>query len=97
MQDCDLALRAFGVVYDHGGRMVPALANRSGHRNYAAGRNTEGWGGLRIKNLLVEEKRRWLHKHALSAKASRTKERLVAIALAELSDDSSLDLSDINE
>mmetsp|Transcript_54369 Transcript_54369/g.63537 ORF Transcript_54369/g.63537 Transcript_54369/m.63537 type:complete len:104 (-) Transcript_54369:275-586(-) len=42
MQDCDLALCAFGVVYDHGGRMVLALENRSGHQNYAAGRNTKG-------------------------------------------------------
>ena len=46
IQDCDLVLHAFGVVHDYGGRMEPALANRSGHQNYLAGRNTKGWGGL---------------------------------------------------
>jgi len=97
IEDCDLALNAFGVVYEHGGRMVPALANRNGNRNYAAGRNTVGWGGLRIKNVLMEEKRRWLHKHALEAKAERTKECLVALALTDFSDDSSSDSDGIIE
>ena len=49
VQDCKKALFAFGLVYEHGGGMVPGLANRNGHRNLAAGRNTDGWGGARIK------------------------------------------------
>ena len=83
MHDCDLALRAFGVVYEHGGKMVPGLANRNGHRNHAAGRNSEGWGGIRVKNLLVEEVNRWLHNHAISAKADRTETVLANLAFAD--------------
>ena len=52
--------------------MVPNLANRSGHRNLAAGRNTTGWGGVRVKNLLREEVKRWLHPDAVDAKRERT-------------------------
>ena len=44
MDDCDRALAAFGIVHRAGGKMVPQLANRSGHRNHAAGRNSTGWG-----------------------------------------------------
>ena len=53
--DCDKVLRAFGTVFRNGGKMVPGLANRSGHRNHVVGRNNEGWGGARVKNVLVEE------------------------------------------
>ena len=60
--------------------MVPGLANRNGHRNLAAGRNTDGWGGARIKNLLVAEIGRWLHADALSAKNSRTTDLIVQLA-----------------
>ena len=87
IQDCDRALRAFGEVYAHGGKMVPGLASRNGHRNHAAGRNTAGWGGVRVKNLLVEEVDRWLHHHAISAKAERTES--VLLNLAAGSDESS--------
>ena len=55
VQDCRKAIRPFHAVYMHGGGMVPGLANRNGHRNYTVGRNTSGWGGLRIKNLSFEE------------------------------------------
>ena len=65
------------MVYEHGGRMVPGLANRNGHRNHILGRNTEGWGGIRIKNVLVEEVNRWLHRDAVEAKDERTKEVLM--------------------
>ena len=68
MQDTKKALNAFGAVYEHGGQMVPGLANRNGHRNLASGRNTEGWGGVRVKSLLVDEVGRWLHEDAVSAK-----------------------------
>ena len=60
--------------------MVPGLANRNGHRNVAAGRNTAGWGGIRIKNLLIAEIRRWLHADAVSAKNSRTTDIIVQLA-----------------
>ena len=80
MQDCKKVLNAFGSVYEHGGKMVPGLANRNGHRNLASGRNTSGWGGSRVKNLLVAELKRWLHTDAVSAKNSRTIEILVQIA-----------------
>ena len=33
-------------------KMMPGLSNRSGHRNHVIGRNNEGWGGGRIKNVL---------------------------------------------
>ena len=90
VQDCRKAIRAFHAVYMHGGGMVPGLANRNGHRNYAVGRNTSGWGGLRIKNLLVEETGRWLHPHAVSAKSSRTNELLVQLARVDLPSDEEL-------
>ena len=80
VQDCNKALRAFGTVYEHNGSMVPGLANRNGHRNVAAGRNTAGWGGIRIKNLLIAEIRRWLHADAVSAENSRTTEIIVQLA-----------------
>ena len=37
IHDCYLALRAFGVVYRAGGKMLLGLVNRSGHRNHAEG------------------------------------------------------------
>ena len=67
-------------MYEHGGGMVPGLANRNGHRNLAAGRNTDGWGGAWIKNLLVAEIGRWLHADALSAKYSGTTDLIVQLA-----------------
>ena len=80
IEDCKKALNAFQVVYEHGGAMVPGLANRNGHRNLAEGRNTAGWGGVQIKNLLVHEIGRWLHADAISTKNSRTLEILVQLA-----------------
>ena len=77
--DCDRALAAFGIVYRAGGKMVPQLANRSGHRNHAAGRNSTGWGGVRVKNLLVAEIGRWLHADALQAKSERTADIIAEI------------------
>ena len=79
IQDCNRALRAFGIVYEHGGRMVPGLVDRNGHRNIAVGRNSAGWGGLRVKNLLVAEVGRWLHADAVSTKNSRTVELLLTL------------------
>ena len=76
--------------------MVPALANRNGHRNVAAGRNTAGWGGVRIKNLLIAEVRRWLHADAVSAKNSRTTEIIVQLA-EECNNPSDEELSDDEE
>ena len=68
--------------------MVPGLANRNGHHNLAAGRNTAGWGGVRIKNLLVDELGRWLHEDTVSAKNSRTLQIIEQLANeCELSDE----------
>ena len=50
------------------------LANRSRHRNHVVGRNNEGWGGVRVKNVLVEEIGRWLHSDAVDTKSERTEE-----------------------
>ena len=72
VQDCDKALRAFYTVFQHGGKMVPELANRMGYRNVAAGRNGEGWGGVRVKNVLNQEVGRWLHDDASIVKSERT-------------------------
>ena len=58
IQDCDKALRSFECVYEYGGRMVPKLVNWSGHRNLAAERNTTGWDGVRVKNLIRAEEGR---------------------------------------
>ena len=80
VQDCKKALVSFGVVYEHRGAMVPGLANRNGHRNIAAGRNTSAWGGVRVKNLLVAEVGRWPHEDAVSAKNSRTLDLIEQIA-----------------
>ena len=48
----DKDLCVFYTVFQHGGRMVPELANRMGHRNVAAGRNEKGWGVRRVKHAL---------------------------------------------
>ena len=93
VHDCDKALLAFGAVYKHNGGMVPGLANRNGHRNVAEGRNTAGWGGVRIKNLLIAEIGRWLHEHAVSAKNSRTRDIIVQLA-EEYNNSSDEELSD---
>ena len=80
VQDCKKALRAFGMVYEHRGGMVPGLANRNGHRNVSKGSNTDGWGGVRIKNLLIAEVGRWLHADAVSAKNDRTTDIILQLA-----------------
>ena len=67
--------------------MVLGLANRNGHRNAAAGRNTDGWGGVRVKNVLVDEQYRWVHDDAVSAKDSRTAEILAHFAGEQSSSD----------
>ena len=74
MENCDRALCAFGIFYENGGKMVPGLANRNGHRNHAQGRNRAEWGGLRIKNVLVEEVDWWLHPGAVHIEDKRTLE-----------------------
>ena len=43
-----------------------------GHRNHVEGRNKEGWGGVRVKNVLREEVGRWLHLHAQKTQAEKT-------------------------
>ena len=86
-------LRAFGIVYENKGGMVPGLANRNGHRDVAEGRNKAGWGGVWIENLLIAEISRWLHADAVSAKNIRTTNILVQIA-EEYNNSSDEELSD---
>ena len=74
IQDCDKALRDFRVVYRAGGKMVPGLANRRLHRNHAEGRNKDDWGGVRVRNMLVEEVGRWLHRDAEEVKSEQIAE-----------------------
>ena len=63
-----------GLVYEANGKMVPELGNHLRHRNHTAGRNRDSWGGLRVKNLLVEKIGHWLHLDALEVKIQRTAE-----------------------
>ena len=69
--------------------MVPGLANRSGHRNHAAGKNKSGWGGLRVTNQLHEESCRWLHPHAQSVRMIRNKDMIDRLKLKYESRDGS--------
>ena len=80
-QDINKAVIAFRTVFQHQGRMVPGLANRSGHRNHAAGKNKSGWGGLRVTNQLYEESCRWLHPHAQSVRMIRNKDMIDRLKL----------------
>ena len=90
------ALRAFGVVYRAGGKMVPGLENRSGHRNHAEGRNKEGWDGLRVRNLLKEEVVRWLHRDAEEVKLEQNAELIESLLHPRAIEDSS-DEEEIND
>ena len=83
-------------MYEHDGGMVPGLADRNGHQNIAAGRNTAGWGGIRIKNLLVAEIGRWLHADAVSVKNTRTASILTQLAREDYSSDEE-NLDDVSD
>ena len=72
---------------------MPGLANNNGHQNVAETRNTAGWGGVWIKNLLLAKIGRWLHVDRVSAKNSRTTKILVQIA-EEYNNSSDEELSD---
>lgn len=72
MQYYDKALVSFGVVHEADRKMVPELENCICHRKHIAGSNTDGWGGVKIKNLLVDEIGRWLHRKALVVKTQMT-------------------------
>lgn len=49
IQDVYLAFKAHKVIYENEGRIVPGLANRTGHR-YSREGTTGNWGGPRTKN-----------------------------------------------
>ena len=98
IQDYDLDLRTFGIVYTHMGKVVQAMTNRNGHRNHAASRHTKGWGGVRVNIILAEEVDRWLHEDALDEKSGSKQEILERLAFGDnpsnnSSDNSSDDLS----
>ena len=96
VENCNKLLCAIGVIYENKGRMVPEMSNRMGHRNHAAGRNREGWGGIRVKGEGVHTKM-WLHPDALLAKNMKNKELLQVINLDEFSDNLSEGESDTGE
>ena len=88
--DCDRTLCAFGVVYKAGRRMVPELANRSGHHNHAEGRNNAGWVGVQLKSMVEVEVGCWLHFQSLEINAERAAkliESLATVGKSELSSD----------
>ena len=64
--------------------MVPGLVNQSGHHNYMIERNNEGWGGICVKNVLVEEVGQWLHFDAEIAKVTRTEELIQQLMIEAL-------------
>ena len=76
--------------------MVSGLADRNGHRNIVAGRNTTGWDGVRINNLLVAEIGRWLHADAVSVKNTRTASILTQLAREDYSSDED-NLDDVSD
>ena len=67
-------------MYEQHGGIVPGLVNRNGHGNLAACKNTSGWGGARIKDVMVADVGRWLHADAVSTKNSTTRDLIVQIA-----------------
>ena len=93
VQGCKKTLRAFGIMYENNGGMVPGLVNRNDHQNVAEVRNTTGWGRVWIKKLLIAKIARWLYSDAISAKNSRTTKILVQIA-EEYNNSSDEELSD---
>lgn len=46
----------------------------TGHQHHTTGRDTSGWGGLNLKNLIVIEVSQWLHLHAEEAKVEQNAE-----------------------
>ena len=68
LQDINKAAIAFRTVFQHQGRMVPGLANKSVHQNHAAGKKKVARGVLRVNNQLNEESCRWLHPRAQSVR-----------------------------
>ena len=51
VQDVHLAFEAHKKVYEVGGRMVPGLVNRNGHRARPEGNRP--WGGKRVKSYEI--------------------------------------------
>ena len=61
---CDIALSAMQVVFEHGGDIVPGLANRNGDRYSRS--DTKKYNGKRVKGYVLNDSR-WVHPFARSA------------------------------
>ena len=71
-EDVVKALSAMRKVEEEGGKIVPKLVARSGHRYRKEGR-MEGHGGKRV-NKIKQLKDKWLHHLAADAKSKREEE-----------------------
>ena len=70
VEDVERALEAMRRVEEEGGKIVPKLVSRTGHRYRKEGKKG-GHGGKRIKNTHVQQDR-WLHPLAAEAKSARS-------------------------
>ena len=70
-------------MYRAGDKMEPELANQSGYFNHASGKNWMGWVGICIKNLLVEEIRKWLHPDSELVNSERNVEMIKHLDLSD--------------
>jgi hypothetical protein len=78
-----LTFESHRIVYEAGGKMVPGLANRKGHRNKKEG-NMQ-WAGKREKSLDIGEET-WLEPSAkivLEDKKLLTKSRYLEITTGQ--------------
>ena len=59
-QDIERAVESMAAVVAAGGKMVPGLANRNGHRNESGGKKGKR-GGKRVKGTGIVHNAQWLH------------------------------------
>ena len=80
--DYDRVLRDSGAMYKSGGRMVSELANQSDNCSHVEGRETSGWEGVRLNNLLEVVVVFWLYFQALEVKVESKVELIKSMATA---------------
>ena len=79
-EDVQKALESMRTVEEEGGRIVPKLVSRTGHRYRKEGKKG-GHGGKRCKNKNVQ-KDRWLHSLALDAKQEKVERNCLRFMMA---------------
>ena len=79
-EDVQKALESMRTVEEEGGRIVPKLVSRTGHRYRKEGKKG-GHGGKRCKNKNVQ-KDRWLHSLALDAKQEKVERNRLRFMMA---------------